>query len=161
MRMLAGPVTPVDVSYPAPSLNTVACPSTPFCVVVGDYNSASGTSGLILTGSGTSWTAAKAPLPVGGTGSVRLLSAVSCPPVASCIATGYYADSSGGFQGLILTGSGTSWTAAKAPLPVGAAPIPQASLQAVTCPSSSSCVAAGFYNDSSGDFQGLLLTGPS
>jgi hypothetical protein len=152
---------PPDASNPEPSLNSVACPTMTFCVVAGDYNSTSGPSGLILTGSGTSWTAAKAPLPAGATGGVRLLSAVSCPTAASCIAVGVYVDSSGGFQGLLLTRSGTSWTAAKAALPVGAAHIPQASLQAVTCPSSSSCVAAGFYNDSSGNFQGLLLTGSS
>jgi hypothetical protein len=150
---------PADGSYPAPSLNSVACPTPSFCVAVGDYNSSSGTSGLIVTGSGTSWTATEAPLPAGNAGSVQI-SAISCPSVALCVATGYYADSSGGFQGLILTGSGTSWTAAKAPLPAGATRNPQASLQAVACPSSSSCVAAGFYNDSSGDFQAMLLTGP-
>jgi hypothetical protein len=151
---------PADASYPAPSLNSVACPSASVCVVVGDYYSTSGTSGLILTGSGTSWTATEAPLPGGNADSVRQLSAVSCPSVASCVATGTYEPSSGGWQGLILTGSGTSWATAKAPLPAGAAATPQAFLQAVTCPSSSSCVAAGFYNDSSGNFQGLLLTGP-
>jgi hypothetical protein len=58
-----------------------------------------------------------------------------------------------------LTGLSTSWTAAEAPRPANAAADPAAGLTSVACPSASSCVAAGFYTDSSGNGQGLLVTG--
>ena len=55
---------------------------------------------------------------------------------------------------LLVTGSGTSWTAAEAPLPANAAADPGAGLGSVACPSASSCVAAGVYTDSSGNLAG-------
>ena len=69
-----------------------------------------------------------------------------------------YTDSSGNGQGLLVTGSGTSWTAAEAPLPANAAADPVAGLTSVACPSASSCVTAGTYYGS-GNHQGLLVTG--
>ena len=84
---------------------------------------------------------------------------MACPSASSCVAAGDYTDSSGNGQGLLVTGSGTSWTAAEAPLPANAAADPVAGLGSVACPSASSCVTAGVYDDSSGNRQGLLVTG--
>jgi hypothetical protein len=85
------------------------------------------------------------------------LDSVACPSASSCVAAGTYTDSSGDGQGLLLTGSGTSWTATEAPLPAGAGA--GAYLGLVACPSASSCIAAGTYTDSSGNRQGLLVSG--
>jgi hypothetical protein len=150
---------PADGDYAQPTLNSVSCPTASSCVVSGYYNSSTGSQGLLLTGSGTKWTATEAPLPAGGGPNDYLLS-VACPSASACAAVGDYDDADGS-QGLLLTGSGTAWTATETPLPLGAATIQQgASVEAVACPSVTACVAAGFYSDASGNFQGLLLTGP-
>lgn len=57
-----------------------------------------------------------------------------------------------------LAGGGR-WQAVRAPLPADADPSPHVYLPSVACPSPSSCVAAGDYVDTSGQSQGLLLTG--
>ena len=139
----------------------MACASASSCVATGTYTDSSGNrQALLVTGSGTSWTAAEAPLPANAAADpVVSLTSVACPSASSCVAAGFYTDSSGGQHGLLVTGSGTSWTAAEAPLPANAATDPDAALTSVACPSASSCVAAGAYTDSSGNAQGLLVTG--
>ena len=79
---------------------------------------------------------------------------VACPSASSCVTAGSYSDSSGDIQAVLVTGSGTSWTAAEAPLPANAAADRYAFLGSVACPSASSCVAAGVYADSSGNGPG-------
>ena len=148
---------------PDVQLFSVACPSASFCVAAGTYtDSSGGQQELLVTGSGTSWTAAEAPLPANAAANTdAVLSTIACPSASSCIAAGKYTDSSGNEQGLLVTGTGTSWTTVEAPLPANAsANYPDAFLNTIACPSASSCVAAGGYVDSSGNTQGLLVTGP-
>ena len=71
---------------------------------------------------------------------------------------GSYIDSSGDEQAMLLTRSGGKWTALESPLPTGAASTPQASLDAVACPGTTSCVAVGTYT-ASGHSQGLIDSG--
>ena len=140
---------------------SVACPSASSCVAASSYFDSSGDEqALLVTGSGTSWTAAEAPLPANAAADrYAFLDSVACPSASSCVAAGAYADSSGRDQGLLVTGSGMSWTAAEAPLPANAAADPNVLLNSVACASASSCVATGDYTDSSGSTQGLLVTG--
>ena len=140
-------------------------------MAVGRYlDSAGHVEGLLLTLSGGSWTAAEAPLPANADGSWAYLTGVSCPSSSDCVATGNYSDSSasdtsGVGDGLLLTLSGGSWTAAEAPLPANANHT-GVYLDAVSCASSSTCVAVGEYDitytegaNSQGEYQnGMLLT---
>ena len=144
------------------TLSAVSCPSVSQCVAVGTYSPTSGGGGLLLTGSGRSWTGAQAPLPANaynGAGD-GVLSGVSCPSVSQCVAVGEYYDTAGIEQGLVVTGSGGAWTAIEAPLPANASAngMSQALLSGVSCPSVSQCVAVGEYYDTAGSQQGLLLT---
>ena len=76
------------------------------------------------------WTAAEAPLPAGAAANPGVsVTSVTCPSASSCVAVGTYLDSAGNLQGLVLTGSGTSWTAAEAPLPAGAGADPDVDLE--------------------------------
>jgi Fibronectin type III domain len=141
-------------------LQAVACPSSDSCIATGYYTNSSGGQGMLLTGSGTSWTATRAPVPANAAASPDIsLQGVACASATSCVATGRYNDSSGNQQGLLLTGSGTSWTATEAPLPPDAAADPYALLHTVTCPDTDSCSAVNNYHDTSGNGQGLLVTG--
>jgi hypothetical protein len=115
------------------------------------------TQGLLLTGFGSSWTVTQAPLPANAaTSDPRVsISSVSCPSGSLCTAVGAYSDTSGNTQGLLLTGSGTTWTATEAPLPTGAQTGESFQLRSVTCPAASPCTAVGDL-DTEG---GFLLTG--
>ncbi|HMD45334.1 MAG TPA: IPT/TIG domain-containing protein, partial [Acidimicrobiales bacterium] len=137
------------------NLDAVVCPAAGSCVAVGNYDdSTSHIWGLIDALSSGTWTATKAPLPTGGTGSTHLAS-VACPVTGTCVAVGSYADSSGFNWGLIDTLSSGTWTATQAPAPAGASNH-QAQLASVSCTSATACAAVGFYTDSSGDSWGLL-----
>jgi hypothetical protein len=160
-RATQSPLPGGAATNPFVGLPSVACASASSCTAVGSYQSPSspGNSlGLLVTGSGGSWTASQAPMPANATTSPNAgLSAVACPAATSCAAAGFYEDSSNDQQGLLVTGSGTSWTAAEAPLPAGAAANPDVLLPSVACASGSSCTAVGRYAVPSGG--GLLLTG--
>ena len=146
------------------SLDGVSCPSASYCVAVGSYTDTSGLGeGLLLTWSGGSWSAAAAPLPdnVVGQGTDiehGELHAVSCASSSSCVAVGSYTDTSRAFQGLLLTMSKGSWTAAEAALPGNAAGNPYVQLKKLSCDSAAACVAEGTYQDASNKSDTLLLT---
>ncbi|MGH3224285.1 MAG: hypothetical protein ACRDPY_37320, partial [Streptosporangiaceae bacterium] len=145
----------------------MSCPSASQCVAVGNYDVADqgdvDGAGLLLTGSGGSWTASQAPLPANAEpgDANAALSGVSCPSVSQCVAVGTYSDTAGNTQGLVVTGSDASWTAEETPLPANAGDSPGTYVAqpfAVSCPSASQCVAVGEYKDGQGSWQGLLLT---
>jgi hypothetical protein len=137
-----------------------AC-SAAACVLVGQYVDSSGnTDGLLVTGSGVNWTPSEATLPANAeTGGYVTLNSVACESSTTCVAVGQYQDSSRNLQGLMLTGSGTSWTPAAAPPPTNALANPYVALDSVTCPSTSWCVTAGSYPISDGSYQGLAVIG--
>ena len=135
----------------------VSCPSASECVADGQYTDAStgGSDGLLLTWSGSTWTATEAH-------PGAWLEPVSCPSVSVCAAAGAYADSSSNTVGLLAAWSGGTWRSAEAPLPPNAASAPgtqDVSIRTLSCPSESECVATGEYTDTSGNQDGLLLTG--
>lgn len=144
---------------PLVGLPSVSCTSGPTCVAAGSYYADSGLSGLLLTWTGSSWQAAQAPLPASG-GSGGSLQSVSCASAARCVAAGYYTDTSDTSQWVLLTGLGTTWTAARAPLPAGADSDHSGNLLGpVTCASASACVMVGDYADKSFVMQGVVVTG--
>jgi hypothetical protein len=124
--------------------------------VAAGYSYSSASSGLLVSGAGTRWKAVAAPVPgARAADSFISLGSVACPSAGSCVAAGGYEDSKSVNQGLLDTGSGTRWNPAKAPVP---APYVAASLNSVACPSASSCVAIGYYNNTAG-LPGMVLTG--
>ena len=145
-------------------LSGVSCPSASQCVAVGSYDVVGqGGVGLLLTGTDGSWAASQAPLPANAASGAAngVLEGVSCPSVSQCVAVGTYSDTAGVEQGLVVTGSGGSWTAEEAPLPANAgvrSGMYEGQLFAVSCPSVSQCVAVGEYSDSQGNWQALMLT---
>src|SRR5262249_14228208 len=86
------------------------------------------------------------------------MATVTCAPAGPCVAAGDYADTSGHQQGLLLTGSGSSWTAAKAPVPANASADPVTSPESAACASPTECFVAGEYDGPSSDSQPLLET---
>jgi hypothetical protein len=143
------------------SLAAVACASRHRCAATGYYTDSSGNQqGLLVTGAASAWKAAAAPLPSNAAPNPRTaVNYVACPGRATCVAAGVYHDSSGAQQGLLLTSGRPSWQAVEAPVPAGAAPVPQVRLTGVTCPSTTQCVAIGTYLTIGGSVQSMLVTG--
>src|SRR5262249_13301657 len=139
----------------------VACASPTSCAATGYYVDSSGSQqGLLLTESSSGWVAAEAPLPANAAANPNVtLGSIACPSTATCVAAGTYTDSSGSTEGLLLTWSGTSWTAAQAPLPFNTAVDPSVGSVTVSCPTSTGCAVAAYYSATSGLDQALLLWG--
>ena len=162
----AGTTAPVTGLNPAPTasagdgvvLGSVSCPAPGSCVAVGHYTSqAPDIVPLVESLSGGTWTATAAPVtglnPPAGNLGVHLTK-VSCAAAGSCVAIGTY-DIGTGFQTVIETLSGGSWTASTAPAPAADNDV---ELQALSCPSAGSCVAVGSYTDTSNSIHGLIDT---
>jgi hypothetical protein len=140
---------------------SVSCPSPGNCAAVGQYSDRSDVQrGLLLSEVAGMWapgTEAALPANAGTKWDVDLGS-VSCASPGNCAAVGYYTDSSGSQQGLLLTEASGTWaTGTEAVLPVNAAARPNAYLGSVSCPSAGDCTAVGEYVTKSGVPEGLLI----
>jgi hypothetical protein len=167
---------------PSVAENDATCTSADFCVSVGSYDDAGGagqSDGLIDTLSTGSWSATAAPEPATNASGVgpgtdadtdqsASLAAVACPAEGSCYAVGQYEDANGDMYGLIDTLANGTWSASAAPEPstngFGTAPgtdtdmHQSASLDAISCASTTTCVAVGQYEDADGNTFGLIET---
>ncbi len=167
----ATPLPARAASSPATTFPGLACQQGT-CVAVGSYTDGAGSrQGLIVSGHGSAMTATTAPLPKGaaptqGSPGARLTS-VACPSATACVAVGEYTDTSGDAQTLLLTGAGSAWMTARAPVPSNARTVgsqaqgalaPPA-LTFVTCPAAATCVAVGSYPAARLGMQGFIVSG--
>ncbi|MCU1495655.1 MAG: hypothetical protein JWO62_3419, partial [Acidimicrobiaceae bacterium] len=144
------------------TLNDVACTGST-CTAVGSYfvDTTNNQEPLLLTGSGTSWTAMAGPVPSGAAGpstANAYLNSIACTAGGSCTAVGQYSDTSNNLLPLALTGSGSSWSAAGAPMPSNVYATPNAFLYWVACQPAATCVSSGRYESGASSFAGLLDT---
>jgi hypothetical protein len=159
----AAKATPPGDAGPNPqvSLGSVSCASAGNCVAIGGYrDNLTQNQALLLSESSGTWSAAmQPPLPAdGGTNGGHGLRSVSCPSAGNCAVTGYYYDSSGNTQGLLLNESSGTWTPLRAPLPADAGTSPGGYVASVSCAAAGECATGGYYTDASGHSQGLLLS---
>ena len=158
------------LSSPRPKSNVVdllglaslSCSSVGNCVAVGNFESnAEVWEPMLVVEQGGHWTRAiQAPMPAGAPveGQNAVLLSVTCIPSGMCTASGEYVDGSGHQQGLLVSGSGSSWTAAPAPAPPSDAdPNPNVIPSAVACSSNGVCAAVGTYVNPLQNSLGLLL----
>lgn len=136
------------------SLAGVSCPAATTCIAVGSRTTA--TNAMLPFAqiwNGTSWTIQTVPNVSGSSGAQ--LKSVSCPSSSSCVAVGMFVDNTTGHTlALIETWNGTAWTALKAPEPAG---VTYASLNGVSCPATSPCLAVGGYATTVGAFSPTRL----
>ncbi len=146
-------------------LDSVSCQATGSCVSVGYYvNTNGGSRPLVVPSTGGAPAAAgevSLPANAAAGASDDGLNAVSCAPSGSCAAVGYYIDTYASGEALLISVSdGVVAAGVQAPLPADAlAPSTtdqDASLSAVACPVSGSCLAAGDFSDASDYQQGLV-----
>jgi hypothetical protein len=153
----ADTVTWTAVTPPAPgtgfsSLYGLSCPSVGSCVAVGTASVFQGYVALVETLTGSTWTSTELSQP-GVT--VPELNAVWCSTTTSCVAVGA-AGSVNTPSPLIETLADGSWTAnTTVPTPSGTT---TATLNTISCITTTSCVAAGSYTDSVGNTHALFET---
>ena len=142
----------------------VSCPTTSFCVAVGEYiDAAAHPQAVIDTEVNGTWTSMTAALPADAATDATTdkptnwLFGVSCASATSCVAVGRYVNTSGNGVGLVDTLSGTTWTGTVAPLPAGANPT-SSLLSGVSCGTPTTCTAVGQYAAAIGGQLPLLLT---
>ncbi len=115
-------------------LNAVSCPTSSFCVAVGQQNIATVGGVLIEQWNGSVWSVATgANVPAS---TVDNLNSVSCAGPAFCLAVG--ADAAGA---LAEMWNGTSWSQVTVPVPSGAINAP--TLYSVSCVATNQCEALG------------------
>jgi hypothetical protein len=118
------PITPAHTSDL--QLTHVACPSATSCTAVGSFNRGTVYYPIIEAFNGRTWsTEVLAGQPLVG----AILNDVSCPSVHACVLTGYTPS-----KAIMQTWNGSTWRAAAAPLPNGAA---------VSCVAVGSCMVIG------------------
>jgi hypothetical protein len=173
----AGPAAAGEVTLPSNAaaatlddgLNGVACPPSGPCAAVGYYVDTDGSDEALAVpvSGGAVATGLQASLPANAAASSTTdqdasLNAVSCPVSGSCLAVGDFSDASYYQQGMAVPiASGATGAASETTLPVGESANPDASLDAVTCVASASCVALGQYSGSTGQteaFESSLQT---
>lgn len=129
------------------ALQAVSCSGLDSCVAVGsssfvNKHQIASQRLLVERLSDGTWAIARTPAISGATSSI--LSAVSCPVAAFCVAVGSVTLPHGSGALLAETWNGTSWSASLLPNPTGGN-LP--SLAAVSCAATGSCVAVGTYNN--------------
>jgi hypothetical protein len=132
-----------SVSY----LGGVSCASRRGCVAVGYSGNSFGTAGVTLAErwNGTSWAVQRTPHPSDARAS--FLSGVSCAESVSCTATGFVINDAGFGVTLAERWNGISWAIQPTPTPTGATYV---QLLGVSCASTRSCTAVGFFSDVTG-----------
>jgi hypothetical protein len=149
-------------SFPFASTNSVSCASPGNCSAGGVYEDSSGTPQAFVVSqvNGTWGTAIEIP----GTaalnqGGYAQISSVSCARAGNCSAGGFYADSSGNLQVFVVSQVNGTWgTAIEVP---GSAALNRgglAEINSVSCGAVGNCSAGGFYVDSSGNFQVVVVS---
>jgi hypothetical protein len=140
------PSPPAHPPYVVTALNAISCASARTCTAVGSATDATGLNGhtLVESSGGGTWRVTPSP---NGTGALNTLSGVSCPSRVACVAVGDVGSPSSQ-RTLVETMSGGMW--ALTPSPNGPFPYVVNFLNAVSCVSSTHCVAVGFAADDTG-----------
>ncbi len=143
----------------------VSCSSAGNCTAAGVYiDSSSHVEAMAATETSGTWaraTEVTAPANVGNN-PVATLQGISCSSAGNCTSAGYYLDSSSNFQAMLARETSGTWTrATEVTAPANARSNPGAELYAISCSSAGNCTAAGDYNDSAGNLQGMVETSTS
>jgi hypothetical protein len=167
----AGAWHPVTVNLPSNAatgkttyggLFSVSCTSATYCVAIGRYTRATGGPiGLVETLSGATWTQSIPPFPPNAAPPPAQdigFGDIVCFAAGSCVATGFFKSTSGGYPAMEATLSGGTWTAAQLPSAPGMAPSAHATtdITAFTCTSPTFCVAVGEGKSATTQTVGLI-----
>jgi hypothetical protein len=161
------PATAVEVTPPTDavagdvSLDDISCVSSSSCELVGYYQTTPSNNDVALVvpiSDGVPGTAAVPSLPADSYSTPDSeLSSVACQASGSCAAVGYYYNTANDETALEVPIINGVVGAGVETLPNDANTNPQASLSYVACPTSGACEAIGYYYNSSGDEENMVV----
>jgi len=117
---------------------SVSCSAPTYCVAVGE----AANKPVAQRWNGTEWSLMSAPNPSGAKGAK--LASVSCTSSTSCMAAGDYYETTSNEKTLAERWNGSSWSISSSPNPSEAKGF--VNFTGVSCTSSTSCTAAGYYS---------------
>ena len=126
------------------ALFAVTCPNTKSCFAVGNYVAGSGQRTLVVRWNGSKWAGLLSPTPPGSTNAG--LNGVACPSAKSCFAVGSFHFGTSN-RNLSLHWNGSTWGTLAAANPAGTT---STLFRGVSCPSTTSCFAVGYYQGKGG-----------
>jgi hypothetical protein len=137
---------PAPVGQVDSELTAVSCSSPTACVAVGEARSGGELQAIADEWDGTAWSPMSVPQPPGD--AVAELTGVSCQATDTCVAVGISAPSQIDFNQATLaeTFNGTTWSIVPSPTYY---PDDSTAFYAVSCSSSTACIAVGNENQSS------------
>jgi hypothetical protein len=138
------------------NVTSVSCAAASACVAVG-FATASGSvrQAIVITGDGVTWTSAVTASTLNTAGSAQF-NAVSCASATMCVAVGKYTATGNLRHGLIGVFNGTTWTDSESASSLDVDNYGY--LNAVSCPSTTYCLAGGFYSDASNNQQAYVTS---
>jgi hypothetical protein len=146
-------------------VNSVSCPSAGNCSAGGFYNEGSAggffTQAFVVSEVHGSWgTAREVPsIDARNAGGLAVVNSVSCAAAGSCSAGGSYTDSSGNQQAFVASQVNGRWgKAEEVPRTAALNQGGTAAVTSVSCASAGNCSAGGYYDDSSGVVQMLVVS---
>jgi len=152
--LVASPTPPGSTSS---RLHAASCTSASACVAVGDQDLKTRPPGSFAEGpvtlterwNGKAWSVVASPSPTIGSGASLL--AVSCTSTSNCLAAGEYAEGGAGRSGLLTEHwNGKSWSLLASHPPSRA----YSWLSGVSCATTTSCMATGYFSRSASDPRG-------
>lgn len=145
-------------------VHSVSCWSAGNCSAVGSYldgtQPVGHSEGLIANEVRGTWTRAQeVKLPTDANANPYvLLNQITCVK-GHCVGVGSYTGTNGTTQGLVVNGTGTTWSrAVSVTLPANANAYPGANVSEVACVSTTNCTALGTYTDVNGHDEGFTIT---
>lgn len=147
----AGHMTPSTVGK---SVKGVSCISSSACTAVGTVEEGGKSHAQIRTWDGSKWSDASLPSPPSGSTGTSL-NGLNCVSSSSCMAVGSYLSETGVEKTLAMSWNGSSWSTLTPPNVTGAT---LSRLLDVSCASTTSCDAVGWYLTSTGTKQMLAMS---
>ena len=139
--------TPSPAWTPETVINDISCVGPTNCFVVGSSGEDTTRTPLMEHWNGTAWSIVNVPAPASAGSSGIYLTGVSCVGPTFCFATGNRVVSPGNATPYGLRWNGTTWTLTSFPKPAGAVDV---SIDAISCPATTTCFAVGHQSKESG-----------
>jgi len=152
-------------AYAGANLSELTCANAGNCAAAGTYNvPGAGVEMLVANETNGAWgRASEVALPANAAANPQVLlygfGGVACPSPGDCASGGQYQDKSGNTQGFLVNEVSGHWQAAtELVLPAGAVQAGKnGGVVALSCISVGNCTAGAAYQDSSGNYQALLI----
>jgi hypothetical protein len=154
------PVPRTAAVDPSVSARQLTCPATGICFGVGSFTSQSGNrAGLIEQLDNGNWIGTQAPVPIGTPQNTQVvLASVSCANTTSCAIAGYLDRPLRRLPLALTLSTSGQWRAHPVKLVPGTKKTSSTTLSSIACPAAGKCLTVGRYQDSAGNYQGLIVT---